>query len=317
MDAIRTFFTEHILAYGTFAAIGLVAAFVAAVILCFKMRQNWVRQIPFMLLSLLGLIAGAKLFGMISYERYLRSVGEQDITIRRLFSDSGIVFYGGLLGYFGMMWLLFWKLLPKKRLAWDIVAVSTPLFHAFARIGCYFGHEVIRGELVWRPCCYGIRMENAFCSHFWDSRFPTQLFESGFNFLLFGVLLALLLKDREEKRRGSLIRIYLIAYAAFRFLIEFLRGDEVRGGYGAFSFSQVVSMFILFGVALAWLLRKKEILKPLPPDPYDPEVELYDIFAKKKNEPEEEETEERDLSKEQKNEDHPSGDGANIENNHL
>ena len=291
MDAIRTFITEHILAYGTFAAIGLVAAFAAAVVLCFKMRQNWVRQIPFMLLSLIGLIAGAKLFGMISYESYLRSVGVQDITIKRLFNDSGIVFYGGLLGYFGMMWLLFWKLLPKKRLAWDIVAVSTPLFHGFARIGCYFGHEMINGELVWSPCCYGIRMDNAFCAHFWDSRFPTQLFESGFNFLLFGVLLALLLTDREEKRRGKLIRYYLIAYPIFRFIIEFFRADDVRGSYGVFSFSQVVSMFILFGVALVWILRKKGILKPLPHDPYDPEVDKYDLFAKPENDiPEEEET---------------------------
>lgn len=299
MDAIRTFFTEHILAYGTFAAIGLVAAFAAAVVLCFKMRQNWVRQIPIMLLSLLGLIAGAKLFGMISYERYLRSVGVQDITIKRLFSDSGIVFYGGLLGYFGMMWLLFWKLLPKKRLAWDIVAVSTPLFHAFARIGCYFGHEVIDGELVWRPCCYGIQMDNAFCAHFWDSRFPTQLVESGFNFLLFGVLLAMLLSDREEKRRGSLIRIYLIAYAVFRFVIEFFRGDEVRGGYGVFSFSQVISMFILFGVMLVWLLKKKEVIKTLPPDPYDPEVDKFDLFIKPEDAPVKEETETEEAPEEE------------------
>ena len=293
MDAIRTFITEHILAYGTFAAIGLVAAFAAAVILCFKMKQNWVRQIPLMLLSLVGLIAGAKLFGMISYERYLRSVGIQDITIKRLFNDSGIVFYGGLLGYFGMMWLLFWKLLPKKRLAWDIVAVSTPLFHGFARIGCYFGHEMVDGQLVWRPCCYGIHMENAFCSHFWDSRFPTQLFESGFNFLLFGILLALLLTDHEEKRRGSLIRIYLIAYAVFRFIIEFFRGDEVRGAYGIFSFSQVVSLFILFGVMLAWILKKKKIVKPLPPDPFDPEVERYDLFIKPETVSEEETEDEK------------------------
>ncbi len=275
---------EHILTYAVFAAIGLVATFVAALLLCFKLRQNWVRQIPMMLLSLVGLVVGAKLFGMISYESYLRSVGAE-ITLKKLFNNSGIVFYGGLLGFYGMLALLFWKLLPKKRLGWDIVAVSTPLFHGFARIGCYFGHEVVDGELVWQPCCYGVRMDNAFCSHFWDGRLPVQLMESAFNFLLFGALLVLLIKRHTSDRHGGLVGIYLAAYALFRFVIEFFRGDEVRGGYGVFSFSQVVSLLILFAIALVLLLRQKGILHPLPPDPYDPEVDAYDLFRKPVEEP--------------------------------
>lgn len=285
MEKVAQFFMEHILTYGVFAAFGIVAAFVCALLLCFRLKQNWVRQIPMMLLSLLGLVIGAKLFGMVSYEAYLRKMGITDITFRRLFDGSGIVFYGGLLGYLGSLALLFWKLLPKKRLGWDIIAVSTPLFHAVARIGCYFGHEVVNGELVWQPCCYGVKLDNAFCRLFWDSRLPTQLIESMFNFVLFGVLLHLILSIREEDRRGNLIHLYLIIYPAFRFLIEFFRGDEVRGGYGFFSFSQVVSLAILFGEALYLLLRKKGYLKDPPVDPYDPEVEKFDLFAKPVSEP--------------------------------
>lgn len=279
MESIGTFLSEHILTYGTFAALGIVAAFVCALLLCFGLRQNWVRQIPLMLLSLIGLLIGAKLFGMISYESYLRAVGAE-ITLEILFNNSGIVFYGGLLGYFGMMALLFWKLLKKKRLAWDIVAVSTPLFHAVARIGCYFGHEIVDGELVWHPCCYGIRLDNAFCRLFWDSRLPTQLIESAFNFSLFGLLLGLILSDRKEERRGNLIGLYLAAYAAFRFVIEFFRGDEVRGGYFGLAFSQIVSLCILFGVALYWILHHKGVIKRAPLDPEDPEVDKYDLFRK-------------------------------------
>lgn len=281
MEAIGTFFTEHVLTYGTFAALGIVAAFVCALLLCFHLKQNWVRQIPLMLLSLIGLVVGAKLFGMISYESYLRSVGAT-ITLEILFNNSGIVFYGGLLGYFGMMALLFWKLLKKKRLAWDIVAVSTPLFHGFARIGCYFGHEIVNGELVWQPCCYGIRMHGALASHFWDSRLPTQLIESAFNFVLFGVLLYLILSNKKEERRGNLIGIYLIAYPVFRFIIEFFRDDEVRGGYFGLAFSQIVSLLILFGVALFLILRQKGVIKHAPIDPEDPEIEKYDLFRSDK-----------------------------------
>ena len=285
MEKVAQFFTEHILTYGVFAALGIVAAFVCALLLCFRLRQNWVRQIPMMILSLLGLVIGAKLFGMISYEAYLRKMGVTDITFKRLFDGSGIVFYGGLLGYLGSLAILFWKLLPKKRLGWDIIAVSTPLFHAVARIGCYFGHESVNGELVWQPCCYGIKLDNAFCRMFWDSRLPTQLIESAFNFTLFGVLLYLILSNRKEEKRGNRIFLYLTIYPVFRFLIEFFRGDEVRGGYGFLSFSQVVSLIILLFVAIYLLLRKKGYLRIPPVDPYDPEVEKFDLFAKPQPEP--------------------------------
>lgn len=282
MEALRSFFTEHVLAYGTFAALGIVAAFVCALLLCFRMRQNWVRQIPMMLLSLFGLVLGAKLFGMLSYATYLRAAGipREEITLRRLFDDSGIVFYGGLLGYLGTLALLFWKLLPKKRLGWDIVAASTPLFHAIARVGCYFAHDMIGGELVWHPCCYGVKMDNAFCAAFWDGRLPVQLFESAFNFGLFLALLLALLRDRRPERRGKRIDVYLAAYALFRFVIEFFRGDEVRGGLWGLAFSQVVSLLILFAVALKLILRRKGVLPVPPPDPYDPEVDLFDLFHK-------------------------------------
>ena len=280
----ETFLYEHILTYGTFAALGIVAAFVCALLLCFKLRQNWVRQVPMMLLSLIGMVVGAKLFGMISYESYLRSVGAE-ISLSILFNNSGIVFYGGLLGYFCTMALLFQKLLKKKRLAWDIVAVSTPLFHGIARIGCYFGHEMVDGQLIWQPCCYGMHMDNAFCALFWDSRLPTQLIEAAFNLALFIVLLTLILRTKEEEKRGNLIWLYLTAYPVFRFVIEFFRGDDVRGGYGVLAFSQAVSLCILFFVALYWILRHRGVI-PIPPlDPDDPEVDKYDLFAPVQPEP--------------------------------
>ncbi|MBR0081708.1 MAG: prolipoprotein diacylglyceryl transferase [Clostridia bacterium] len=278
MEALNNFIWEHVLAYGTFAALGVVAAFVCALLLCFRLRQNWVRQVPMMLCSLVGMGIGAKLFGMVSYESYLRAMGAE-VSLKILFNNSGIVFYGGLLGYFGMLALLFWKLLPKKRLGWDIVAVSTPLFHGIARVGCYFAHETVDGELVWHPCCYGMRMDNAFCSLFWDSRLPTQLIEAAFNLALFCVLLALLLTNKKEERRGNLIGLYLIAYSLFRFIIEFFRGDEVRGGYGPFAFSQVVSLAILLGVAVFLVLKRAGVIPPAPVDPYDPEVEKYALFT--------------------------------------
>lgn len=276
MNTIWQFLWNHVATYSVLAAIGIVAVFVCALILCMKRDQNWVRQLFLMIGSLVGMIAGAKLFGAISYATHLYQRGEA-ITLVRIFKDSGIVFYGGLLGYFLTFWILSKFFLPRRRLGRDIVAVTTPLFHGFARIGCYLGRDYNDfGELIWHPCCYGIQLpDSAFCSHFWDNRLPVQLFESAFNFLLFAVLLTMFLREKKDERRGRMVLWYLFSYAIFRFIIEFFRGDAVRGGFGPLSFSQVVSILILEGLVVFLILKKRGIVKPLPVDPYDPGVDLY------------------------------------------
>ena len=274
MDTIIVFIKEHLLTYSVMAALGILAAFLVSLFLCIRREQNWVRQLFLMIGSLVGLIIGAKLFGILSYATYLMRQGVP-VTFEKVVFNSGIVFYGGLLGYLGTFWILSKFLLPKRRIGRDIVAVTVPLFHGIARIGCYCGHAVVDGETVWQPCCYGIQMDNAFCSHFWDSRLPVQLFESAFNFLLFALLLILFLREKNEARRGWLVRLYLPVYAVFRFVIEFFRDDAVRGGFGPFSFSQVVSLVILAALLVFTILKKTGAIGPLPVDPYDPGVDLY------------------------------------------
>jgi len=294
MNTILQFLWDHVLLYSVLAAVGILAVFFVALLLCMRRDQNWVRQLFIMIASLLGLLGGAKLFGAISYATRLIQLGEP-VTIVRIFKESGIVFYGGLFGYLLTFWILSRFFLPRRRLGRDIVAVTIPLFHGFARIGCYLGRDYYTegaplyspscfgmqlsgrsGDLIWHPCCYGVKLENsAFCSHFWDNRLPVQLFESAFNFILFAVLLVLFLRETKDERRGRMIYPYLIAYAIFRFVIEFFRDDAVRGGIGPFSFSQIVSLLTLLGVAVFLILRKTGVIKPLPVDPYDPGVDLY------------------------------------------
>ena len=281
MDTIWNFLWNHVLTYSVMAAVGILAVFGVSLLLCIKRDQNWVRQLFFMIASLVGLIVGAKLFGILSYATYLAREGAE-ITFKSVVMNSGIVFYGGLLGYLLTFWLLSWKRLKKRRLGRDIVAVTIPLFHGFARIGCYLGRAYdANGVLVWQPCCYGIHSDSAFCAHFWDGRLPVQLIESAFNFLLFAVLLILFLRETKEERRGWLVRLYLPVYAIFRFVIEFFRDDAVRGGFGPFSFSQVVSILILLGVLVFEILRRTGVFKPLPVDPDDPDVEVYRLVGRK------------------------------------
>ena len=234
----------YIISYGGMATVGLLAAAGCAVAVGVREKLDWPMLFPILSLSLLPLYLGAKLFGVVSYGSYLWRLG-QPMTLLQLFQDSGIVFYGGMLFFLLSVDLCIRRfVLYKRASSWGLAALVVPLFHGFARIGCYFGH-----------CCYGIEMDGAFFARFFEHRLPVQLIESGFNFLLFVALL--LLFYYRKKSRGKLVRVYLWAYAAFRFLIEFFRADAVRGGFGPLSFSQWVSVCVLLGLIVRVILRHR------------------------------------------------------------
>ena len=203
------------------------------------------------ILSLIGMTLGAKLFGVVSFivTEYLNN---GTITIERIINESGSVYYGGLLG---LLISLFSLCKAKKKQfcsVSSIMAVSIPLFHSFGRIGCYFG-----------GCCYGEKTNG-----FWGieyriygsseiiSRYPVQLYEAAFELILFISIFFLYIKLK--KIRKLLLLIYLLCYSAFRFLIEFIRGDEVRGVWSLLSFSQYISVSVICITILLLLTRRKD-----------------------------------------------------------
>lgn len=161
---------------------------------------------------------------------------------------GGAVFYGGLLGGLaaGALYLRI-RRLPFAAYA-DIAAPAIPLFHAFGRIGCFLG-----------GCCYGIPWEGGITytralspEANGVARFPVQLLESALLFALFFLLAALF---RLGALRGKLLALYLAVYAVLRFLLEFLRGDAIRGVYFGLSTSQWISLAILLALGVAALAR--------------------------------------------------------------
>lgn len=105
----------------------------------------------------------------------------------------------------------------------EVAACAVPLGHAFGRIGCFFA-----------GCCHGLATESVFgvsswTESGWQRVLPVQLYEAAFLFLLSGVLFTLLFKRKENgRRRVPLASIYLVAYGAWRFCIEFWRGGRSR-----------------------------------------------------------------------------------------
>ena len=100
-------------------------------------------------------------------------------------------------------------------------------------------------------CCHGFAYEGPFALYYPNSAlglspdqgyFPAQILEALGNLGVCGILLWY---DKRTKRTTELIFLYLGLYATFRFFLEMLRGDKIRGGISFFSTSQLISLILL------------------------------------------------------------------------
>ncbi len=89
---------------------------------------------------------------------------------------------------------------------------------------------------------------------------PTQLFESFGNILIFA---ALLLIWKRRTFNGQVFLTYLTLYSVMRFSIEFFRGDAERGGFGMLSTSQWITLAGAAFVLFSWrkLMRSQNLEK--------------------------------------------------------
>ena len=173
---------------------------------------------------MIGSVIGAKLLSIIvDFKEILRT----GLTLDML--RSGFVFLGGLAG--GIVGGVFYVYKNKgdyfKYMA--LVAPILPLSHATGRLGCFFN-----------GCCYGNTTDSCFGVVFpalGDNipRLPVQLYESTFLLIL---TIVILLFERKEIMKKVMFLFYILCYSIFRFIIEFFRGDDIRGFFMNFSTSQ-------------------------------------------------------------------------------
>ena len=202
--------------------------------------------LKFLLVCLLGLLCGARLFGWLS--GLYRDIGLNCPLSWESVNHTGIVFYGGLLGLLlaGGSCL---RCSHQDAHILDLVAAAIPLFHAVARVGCFLG-----------GCCFGVEWDGPGAVLYTTLiegradttlRLPVQLIETAFDFLLF--LLLLLQVLRSDWRERHILWIYLAVYSVGRFFLEFLRGDVIRGVVCGVSFSQLISVLIWIFLCLRLL----------------------------------------------------------------
>lgn len=232
--------------YGLMIGIGFMAAYFVAEYRANKFHLNSELLFPIALWVILWGMVSAKLL-------YYITIFDEIRTNPRLLLNlsDGFVVYGGIIG--GILGgyvcsrrykIDFWKY-------FDLVVPSVALAQGFGRIGCLLA-----------GCCYGMESNCPISIVFHDSHFapngvpllPTQIISSGLNFLHFFLLL---LFARYAKKDGQVSALYLICYSIGRFILEFFRGDLIRGSVGRLSTSQFISIFIfVIGCGLFIYLSK-------------------------------------------------------------
>ena len=240
--------------YGMMVEIGVLASLALLLLCCRKKKVGITDQLYFTAFILISTLFGAK--GLYQLQ-HLSELWEKREVIFESWSSflnylgGGFVFYGGLLGgcVGAICYAKFFKVNAVKEA--ETFAIIVPLFHCFGRVGCFLA-----------GCCYGIEYNGPFAVTFTNalgapnhiSFFPVQLAEAAANLLLFILLLAI---DGRLKKPLVNFGIYAVIYGILRFLLEFLRGDQVRGVW-LLSTSQWISLLLIVPAGIYMLTRKTE-----------------------------------------------------------
>lgn len=202
-----------------------------------------------------GAVLGAKLLYV------LLSLGSIIDDLPHIFSSpslfvqkyilGGMVFYGGAIG--AVLAALLAAHAYKQRLSsfFPVLLPAMALAHSVARVGCFM-----------TGCCYGTPSESPISVAFTRSQIapnnvplvPVALIEAIGVFFIFVLLCMCAEKIR---KRGNLAYIYIFTYAPMRFVLEFYRGDIIRGSLFGLSTSQWISIAAVIAALAVLLISRR------------------------------------------------------------
>ena len=82
---------------------------------------------------------------------------------------------------------------------------------------------------------------------------PIQLIESA---CLLGLFALMLFYEKRQKNKYGIVVFYMIGYGIIRFVLEFFRGDALRGSAAGLSTSQWVSIALIALASVIFLAGK-------------------------------------------------------------
>lgn len=222
--------------YGVFFLVGFAVSALVALFNSKKTKLEKTEVVYSAVFAGIGGIIGAKLLSVLTS---LKIIIDYKLNLVQIL-QNGFVFYGGLIG--GAAGLFIYCKVYKLSFAKysDTFAPTIPIGHALGRIGCLMS-----------GCCYGVPYNGFFSVVYLKSAnantplnvslFAVQLVEAILLCVLF--LICEIVLFRSEKRFSATV-FYLYAYSTTRFVLEFFRGDDIRG-VAILSTSQYISLVIL------------------------------------------------------------------------
>jgi phosphatidylglycerol---prolipoprotein diacylglyceryl transferase len=202
----------------------LLGVLVAAVVYFHEARRRGIVDERLTWIAIGALLSGAVGAKLSVAWRYLAAPEAASLAVVWLYGRSIL---GGLVGaYVGV--LITKRIVGYRRHTGDLFAPAVALGMAVGRWGCFLTEQIgTPTSLPWGIAVaqeVGAGIPN--CPHCAAGvpLHPSFLYEIVFHATMFGVLLWLRPRVHVE---GELLKIYLIAYAVFRFLVEFVRGNEV------------------------------------------------------------------------------------------
>lgn len=227
-------------------------------------RRGWLDAtiVWISLAALLGAIIGARLITSWEHVEVYADLGDRPFT--EVIEHSGKSLLGAIAGGY-LAIVLAKRAFGYSRSTGDAYALAIPVATVIGRIGCFLS-ELPLGtptELPW-----GIRVAPELAAQFARcpgcdvAMHPSMLYEIAFNLVAAGLIVRF---GRRVPVPGDLLKLYLLAAFAFRFLVEFVRGNEVQ----AFGLTgpQIVLIPMTAWVAIHFIRRYRSAGWSIPPAP--------------------------------------------------
>jgi phosphatidylglycerol:prolipoprotein diacylglycerol transferase len=253
----------------SFAFMLMVASLVATAVSYYMAPRRGLSQVAVLDLGIIGtilaVIGGRLLHVFVEEPAYYWEHPTHVYQIWR----GGFVSYGAFIGLAtGWVVYLKWRRLDTLTYLDHLSLFAAPFIDFFVRVGCLLA-----------GCCFGKPSPHRHLEYvlyqIFNNRsgdagslfpgvplWPTQIYSMAAAVVIFVLCYFI---DKRKTFKGQTMTSFLMLYAFFRFMIEFLRGDDARGVYwsGMVSTGQIISLIAFaLAVLLALILRKKYPLKP-------------------------------------------------------
>ena len=196
----------------------------------------------FFIWSILGVIIGGRVGYVLFYQTSYLFINP--IYILKIWT-GGMSFHGGLIGIIISMYLFCKKNNIQFFYLSDLVSIVAPIGLFFGRIANFINNELY-GKITNFP--FAIIYPEIDL----QPRHPSQLYEAFLEgIILFIILLTYFNKTKSDPTIGKISGLFLILYATFRILIEFLREPDSHIGliFNIASMGQILSIpLIIIGV---------------------------------------------------------------------